>query len=453
MRKLIFILLAFISLASYGQTKQTIKQLTVNDSLTIKAGNPAANKIATSIDGNGRFRWQYFSVFQDSINTGVYDSLLINYLNANSVRVKRDSFTDPAATIASIGDSGLIVECFTCDTIQYLLDSVGLWRSSLFEAPSGDTIHVYVPKYSGSAVNLIDDTDGDYMLRTGTFMSEIYFGAKAIGGYRRELVNDTTFTNALVGATFKGVPISVRQRFSIPPGVLPFAWWGWIYGDSLDNVSRPQIKLGSYHGYVTIADTASSHVIVYSDTFTVADSAGNILMNIANDKLFITDGTQANGYVLTSNASGKTTWQDKTAYGEMGFGDSTRTLALTQNVWSVVTNTAKNLLSEGATSLHNVTYQADSLKIDSAGTYLITANISVDGQTGSVIEFGVFKNGVLMCTCTGQTELLNNRIIQISYNDIAPLVSGDGLRLVLMNTANNDDVDLISAKLTINKIR
>jgi len=176
--------------------------------------------------------------------------------------------------------------------------------------------------------------------------------------------------------------------------------------------------------------------------------------SVFTDTLTYDIPSAASGYILTSqDALGNSKWQDHTAYGEMGFGDSTRTLALTQNVWSVVTNTAKNLLSEGASSLHNATYQADSLKIDSAGTYLITANISVDGQTSSVVEFGLFKNGVLMCTCTGQTELLNNRIIQISYNDIAPLTSGDGLRLVLMNTANNDDVDLISAKLTINKLR
>lgn len=125
MRKLIFILLAFISVATYGQTKQTIKQLTVNDSLTIKAGNPAANKIAVSVDGNGRFRWVYFSDFQDSINTGVYDTSNVNVLNADHIRVNRDSFTDPAATIASIGDSGFVVQCFTCDTIQYLIDNIG----------------------------------------------------------------------------------------------------------------------------------------------------------------------------------------------------------------------------------------------------------------------------------------------------------------------------------------
>lgn len=172
------------------------------------------------------------------------------------------------------------------------------------------------------------------------------------------------------------------------------------------------------------------------------------------DTFYLTDGTQGVGKVLTDvTGNGKGTWQDPTAYGEMGFGDSTRTIALTQNVFSVVTNTAKNLLSAEATTLHNVTYQGDSLKVDSAGTYQIIINLSVDGTNTSVLELGVFKNGVLMAVGTGHIELVNNHTVQISYNDIAPLAVGDGLRIVIINTANNDDVTARNGKITINKLR
>ena len=120
MRIITILLLVLLTVTGYAQKRQNIDQLVVKDSLTIKAGNPAANKIATSIDGNGRFRWQYFSDFQDSINTGVFDTSDVNVLIANTVKVNRDSFTDPAATIASIGDSGFIVQCAaSCEDIRW----------------------------------------------------------------------------------------------------------------------------------------------------------------------------------------------------------------------------------------------------------------------------------------------------------------------------------------------
>jgi hypothetical protein len=76
----------------------------------------------------------------------------------------------------------------------------------------------------------------------------------------------------------------------------------------------------------------------------------------------------------------------------------------------------------------------------------------MDGTSGSIIRLGVFLNGALACSCTGYQELLNNRILQLSYIDIDALNAGDVLQVVIMNTANNDDVDLISGKITINKL-
>jgi hypothetical protein len=162
----------------------------------------------------------------------------------------------------------------------------------------------------------------------------------------------------------------------------------------------------------------------------------------------------ATGYVLTSqDALGNSKWQDHTAYGEMGFGDSTRTIAITQNVFSVVTNSNNTLWSTAAVDLHNVTYSGDSLIIDSAGTYQVNIQLSMDGTSGSVIRLGVFLNGVLACSCTGYQELLNNRILQLTYINIDALNAGDVLQVVITNTANGDDVDAVGGKITVNKIR
>jgi TusA-related sulfurtransferase len=401
MKKLIFILLAFISLASYGQTKQTIKQLTVNDSLTIKAGNPAANKIAVSIDGNGRFRWQYFSDFQDSINTGVYDTSNVNVLDANSVKVNRDSFTDPAATIASIGDSGFIVECFTCDTIQYILDNLG----------GGD----YSPW----------DTNATKIVQKDTSLNVVI-------GTNYPIYPSKLFT--------EGEVVFVDTFGDIISTLIASAKLGFINLEIKNTVTNITNKL----------EIAGSNASLYSTNTALSTQSG---ISFQDSVITLTNGTQADGYVLTSDASGNATWQDHTAYGEMGFGDSTRTIALTQNVFSVVTNSNNTLWSTAAVDLHNVTYSGDSLIIDSAGVYQVNVQLSMDGTSGSVIRLGVFLNGVLACSCTGYQELLNNRILQLTYINIDALNAGDVLQVVITNTANNDDVDAIGGKLMVNKIR
>jgi hypothetical protein len=150
---------------------------------------------------------------------------------------------------------------------------------------------------------------------------------------------------------------------------------------------------------------------------------------------------------------GNATWQDPTGYGEMGFGDSTRTIALTQNVFSVVTNSNNTLWSTAAIDLHNVTYSGDSLIIDSAGTYQVNVQLSVEGTNASIIRMGVFINGALACTCTGWQQLSNNLIVQLTYINIDTFNVGDVVQVVVTNTANSDDVDAIAGKITINKIR
>jgi hypothetical protein len=174
---------------------------------------------------------------------------------------------------------------------------------------------------------------------------------------------------------------------------------------------------------------------------------------LITDTLTIADGSENSGYVLTSDAAGNATWQDPTGYGEMGFGDSTRTIALTQNVFSVVTNSNNTLWSTAAIDLHNVTYSGDSLIIDSAGVYQINAQLSVEGTNASIIRMGVFINGALACTCTGWQQLSNNLIVQLTYINIDTFNVGDVVQVVVTNTANSDDVDAIAGKITINKIR
>lgn len=156
-----------------------------------------------------------------------------------------------------------------------------------------------------------------------------------------------------------------------------------------------------------------------------------------------------NVHVMSSSFA---TIDDNKAWGEMGFGDSTSTQALTQNVWHVVTNPNEDLWKKSVVDTHAVTYTNDSIVIQKEGTYALNLQLSVDGSTNSVIRLGIYVNGALACTCTGYQELANNQIVQINYINIDRLSAGDVVQPVITNTANDDDVDAIAGKLTIHKI-
>lgn len=115
-----------IGLTAIGQTSN-LNNVNIKGNLKYSGGNPATNKIAVSTDANGNMVWSYFSVFQDSINTGVYDTLAVNYILVDSL-VLLDTTVVSGSLVTAERNSGQgwkPVPCFaTCDTIQYILDSL-----------------------------------------------------------------------------------------------------------------------------------------------------------------------------------------------------------------------------------------------------------------------------------------------------------------------------------------
>jgi hypothetical protein len=379
-----------ITITGYSQTIDR-NNVIARQKLQYSGGNPDSNKIAVSVDANGIFKWVYFTDLQDSVNTGIYDTTTANVVVTQAIRVTGAAFASD--TLVSIGTSGTVSKCFaTCDTIQYILDNLGGGGYSPWDTLSSKIFN----KDSTAAF-----THGQVFI-DGTDTITVFLQNDAQDNYTQSFI-------------YKGA--GIYRRTSVEAGISGYTW-------TWSNQNPPSV-IGTK----------------------------TINLSFGDNGLNITDGTEANGYVLTSDATGNATWQDHTGYGEMGFGDSTRTIALTQNVFSVVTNTANDLWSTAAVDLHNVTYSGDSLIIDSAGTYQVNVQLSMDGTSGSVIRLGVFLNGVLACSCTGYQELLNNRILQLTYINIDALNAGDVLQVVITNTANNDDVDAIGGKITINKIR
>ena len=165
------------------------------------------------------------------------------------------------------------------------------------------------------------------------------------------------------------------------------------------------------------------------------------------------DGSQATGAKLISDASGNASWE-LPSFGEMGFGDSSSTIALTQNTPAWVTNPNNDLWSLGAIDFSNgVSYSGDSLLIETAGIYQVNIQLSMSGPTSSVIELQLFKNGSQDCTCSSVLSLHNNEKFSLSYTDITDLSDGDILRVFVENTADNNDVAVINGKITLHRLK
>ena len=140
------------------------------------------------------------------------------------------------------------------------------------------------------------------------------------------------------------------------------------------------------------------------------------------------------------------------AYGEMGFGGVSETQSITQNNWTIVTNGDNNLWSTGALQLKDITYSDDTLIIGKDGLYFLNCQLSLNGSSNSILRLGIYVNDVLACICTGYQQLLNNRIVQLTYVDILDLKENDVIKVVITNTANSNGVDAIAGKLAINRI-
>lgn len=297
MKKLIFILLAFVSIAAYGQKKQTIKELVVTDTMTIKAGNPATNKIPVSVDGNGKIRWQYLSDFQDSINTGVYDTIEANLVITESIRI--DSAAIANDTIMSIGTSGTVTKCpIGCDDLQDMRDSIlnTQWVSN----GAGGT----VLRTIGDSVGIGTDDPQAKLHVDGTFLQ-----------------NNGLFT---IGSDFNRFGFTDAVGITGVSGVNDTTLLGW----SDDGLGIGAFKIKTKNGNLFSEFNSSSGVIgfnVTDGTDILSISMSPSLMQIVDGEFLASGGatvelaltidipSKGANKILTSDAGGNATWTDPDA--------------------------------------------------------------------------------------------------------------------------------------------
>ncbi len=138
--------------------------------------------IKSTFDGETFYIWNYGdSVLVISSSPMVFKSDSIKFsgnTHVNYLVVNRDSFTDPAATIASIGNNGQVVQCgFDCDTIQDLINKTALYSYTYAQAADSVAAGALVPL---AWYNITDDSVYLQAVTDSTFSLNGYFADSVI---------------------------------------------------------------------------------------------------------------------------------------------------------------------------------------------------------------------------------------------------------------------------------
>lgn len=425
MRTLLLILLSLVYLSANGQTFEK-KGRFVSD--------PLYDTIVTVFIGSDTTGGGGVGLISNADTSYVYATGDCLTILADTIRI--DGYLDLPASIS--------FDSVNIGTATYLRTTTGANKNNTgaIYRDSSNVLQVdrCLPWTCNDSGDVILTDTTDYV---GIGTSSPSAALHVVGGVSLDSLNNKFRIGNDIGVDgFVDEGIAITSTFQDSIGLYIGSWYfedeaRHEVGIRADTLGRANFNKFLYLPETNSWDWTASNPITFTGSF---------------NNFAITGQGEADGYVLTSDASGNATWQDHTAYGEMGFGDSTSTQALTQNVWHVVTNGNEDLWASAVVDTHAVTYSNDSLIIAKAGTYSVHAQLSVDGSILSIIRLGIYINGALACTCTGYQELTNNTVVQLNYINIDQLNEGDVLQVVITNTANNHDVDAIAGKLTIHKI-
>ena len=135
----------------------------------------------------------------------------------------------------------------------------------------------------------------------------------------------------------------------------------------------------------------------------------------------------------------------------MGFGDSTRVIASTQNNFFKVTNSAGTLFTGGVTS--GVTVTGDSIQATAAGDYEVSWDLSFSGANTDHYHINIFVNNVIENNLGSvHRDMTSSSIGVAAASTILTLTANSWVSLRIMNDANNNDPTVEHGNLSIIKL-
>ena len=139
------------------------------------------------------------------------------------------------------------------------------------------------------------------------------------------------------------------------------------------------------------------------------------------------------------------------ATADIHVSDANTVLALTQNIYKQVTNGTFNLLS--SKHLLNFTNGGDSVITKLAGLYKIDVHLSIEGNANDIYENVIFIDNTLDNDHKVTRKTQNNDVGDMSFSGLYQLTESQSIKIMLRNTANNNDPVIVNACLVLFRLR
>lgn len=208
-------------------------------------------------------------------------------------------------------------------------------------------------------------------------------------------------------------------------------------------------------GYYNTTSSTSTGIIndnyvQGNNTVTRIDLAGS---SLHNNKVYLLQKNGSDVYYLDSIGDIHHTPPHASSW----FSDSSRVISLTQNTWTGITNSWKNLYPSSGTEFYfnKITKTGDSCKITKAGRYEVVYEINASGTANATYEYRLCKrSGSTITYSNKQTLTGTGSVIVRIVSGSLPLIANDVVWAeVRTTTTGNNSITVIGGQIRVKTIK
>lgn len=139
--------------------------------------------------------------------------------------------------------------------------------------------------------------------------------------------------------------------------------------------------------------------------------------------------------------------------GSDGYGRASYTKESNPLNFSLQLDTPKRLTRQGGLfeliKSNHFTLEDDRFVCQRPGVYMIQGHVTFDGRPEAVITLDPRKNDQTICPCLPEKQFVNKRVESLWVSELDYFEEEDTLSFWVTNIGNNQNMDLISAKMLV----